>query len=95
MRTEPVRTCIGCRRTASKCGLVRLVRRSDGRVIVDRLSREAGRGAYLCPVPECLEAALKRGALTRAFRGPARIGPETLTFLRRRIEPASVSSVRK
>jgi uncharacterized protein len=31
----------------------------------------SGRGAYLCPDPACLEAAGKRRAFGRAFRGPA------------------------
>lgn len=103
MRSEPVRTCIGCRRTASKREMVKLARRSDGQVVVDRLGREAGRGAYLCPDPGCLEAALKGGTLTRAFRGPARIGSETPAvlalarerLLQNRIEPANASSARE
>jgi predicted RNA-binding protein YlxR (DUF448 family) len=34
---------------------------------------EPGRGAYLCPDPGCLEAAGKRRAFGRAFRGPAAV----------------------
>lgn len=36
-------------------------------------SRAGGRGAYLCPDPACLEAAGKRRAFGRAFRGPATV----------------------
>ncbi len=94
MKVEPIRTCIGCRRPTLKRWLVRLARRSDGRVIVDRSNRERGRGAYLCPTVECLTVALGRGALPRAFRAPARIGPEALEFLQRRSESAGVSPAR-
>lgn len=37
-----------------------------------------GRGAYLCPDPACLEAALRRKAFNRSFRGPVTVGDETL-----------------
>lgn len=86
---EPVRTCIGCRRAASKRKLVRLARRPDGHVVIDAANRETGRGAYLCPASECLEIALKRGTLSRAFRAPARIGPEVLELFQRRAGSAA------
>jgi hypothetical protein len=43
-----------------------------------RLARPGapGRGAYLCPDPACLEAAGKRRAFGRAFRGPAAVDDE-------------------
>ena len=85
MKVEPHRTCIGCRRVWTKRRLIRLVRLPDGRASVDSSGRGGGRGAYLCPTPECLESALKRGKLAQAFRGPVAVGEETLTFLRIRI----------
>jgi uncharacterized protein len=63
----PVRTCIGCRSREEKVRLIRIVLR-DGGVAVDVRQREAGRGAYLHPRPECLEQALKRRSLGRALR---------------------------
>jgi predicted RNA-binding protein YlxR (DUF448 family) len=48
--------------------LVRLVRTSGGTVEVDTGGREAGRGAYLCPAPECWQAGLKAGRLEHTLR---------------------------
>jgi len=64
----PQRTCIACRRTDAKRGLIRLVRTLDGRVEVDSTGKRNGRGAYLCHNPACWDAAIKRRALERALR---------------------------
>lgn len=64
----PQRTCIACRRTDAKRGLIRVVRDGEGRVAVDATGRRNGRGAYLCHVPACWQAAIKRKALERALR---------------------------
>ncbi|MEO9246744.1 YlxR family protein [Citricoccus nitrophenolicus] len=68
----PVRTCIGCRGKDDHTQLVRLV--LDGvtgsrSVVPDWRRRMPGRGAWLHPDDACLQAALKRGAFNRAFRG--------------------------
>jgi predicted RNA-binding protein YlxR (DUF448 family) len=64
----PQRTCIACRRTDAKRGLMRLVRGVDGHVVLDPTGKRAGRGAYLCHDPACWELALKRRGLERALR---------------------------
>lgn len=64
----PQRTCIVCRTTGAKRGLMRIVRDGEGRVSFDSTGKRAGRGAYLCHTPHCWEQALKRGALARALR---------------------------
>ncbi len=64
----PQRTCIACRRTDTKRGLIRVVRDAEGRLTVDPTGRQNGRGAYLCHNPACWDAALKRRALERALR---------------------------
>ena len=66
-RRGPVRTCVACREEAGKAELVRIVRRPDGSVGVDRTGKEAGRGAYLHATRECMEAAQKRRSLDRAL----------------------------
>ena len=68
-RTEPIRTCVGCRRSAGKTELIRVVRRPDGAVALDGSGRQAGRGAYVHPVPSCIDRAGK-GSLARALRAP-------------------------
>ena len=72
---NPVRTCVACRLEAGKRDLVRLVRRPDGTIEVDRTGRMAGRGAYLHPIAGCVEVARKRRAIERALGAPVR--PET------------------
>jgi hypothetical protein len=59
----PQRTCIACGKIRPKRELVRLVRVSPGGVEVDPGGKQAGRGAYLCPVGECWQIGLKKGRL--------------------------------
>jgi len=66
----PQRTCIGCRQTRPKAALLRLVRGADGRVQIDDSGRAEGRGAYVCPDPDCLGKALSVGRLGHAFKRP-------------------------
>jgi uncharacterized protein len=64
----PQRTCIACRRSETKRGLMRLVRDSEGRVTYDPRGKLPGRGAYLCDRPQCWEQALRRNGLARALK---------------------------
>ena len=61
----PQRTCVGCRRVAPSEALVRLTVR-EGRVALAE-PRPVGRGAWLCPQPDCFEQAVRRRALDRAL----------------------------
>jgi predicted RNA-binding protein YlxR (DUF448 family) len=65
---RPVRTCVACRQEAGKAALVRIVRRPDGSVALDRTGRADGRGAYLHGAEECIDAARKRRSLDRALK---------------------------
>jgi len=47
---------------------LRIVRTSSGDVIPDETGRAAGRGAYVCRTGDCLDKALTKGALSRAFK---------------------------
>jgi predicted RNA-binding protein YlxR (DUF448 family) len=78
-REGPARTCVACRREAAKSDLIRLVRRPDGAVVVDRTGRAPGRGAYLHRTADCIESARKKRALERAL-GSA-VTPEIWTEL--------------
>jgi uncharacterized protein len=69
----PERTCVGCRRKRGQAELVRLVA-ERGRVVKARPGAP-GRSAYVCPEDRCLEAAEKRRAFARAFRGPVTLDP--------------------
>jgi uncharacterized protein len=66
----PQRTCVACRTTGAKRGLVRVVRTPEGRVILDETGKKSGRGAYLCRARDCWDTAFKRKALEYALKVP-------------------------
>ncbi len=68
MKHIPQRTCIVCRAQKDKGELVRIVRRPNGEIAVDRDGKAAGRGAYVCRSGDCMEQAIKKQALSRAFK---------------------------
>ncbi len=63
----PMRQCLGCRDMKPKRELIRVVRSPEGEIGLDFRGKANGRGAYLCPDPECLKRAAKARALERAF----------------------------
>ena len=67
-RKAPVRTCIACRTSGDKRSLLRIVRTPTGEIVVDHTGKMSGRGAYICPQPECLRRAVKEKRLPRALR---------------------------
>ncbi len=85
-RHRPVRTCVACRQEAGKAELMRLVRRPDGEIELDRTGRMPGRGAYLHAAAECVEAARKRRALERALGAP--VPPQVWAEVSNSLRPA-------
>ena len=67
LRKVPMRQCVGCREMKPKKELIRVVRSPEGTVSLDLKGKLPGRGAYVCPDPECLKKARKSRALERAF----------------------------
>lgn len=63
----PMRQCVGCREMRPKKELVRVVKSPEGTISLDFRGKAPGRGAYLCPNPECLKKAIRAKALERAF----------------------------
>lgn len=61
----PQRQCVGCREKRDKKELLRVVRSPEGQLSLDRTGKKSGRGAYVCPDPECLRKARKSRALER------------------------------
>lgn len=68
LRPQPQRTCIICRRTQDKRGLIRIVRTATQGVLVDERGKAPGRGAYLCHDVECWQRALQGTALAQALK---------------------------
>ena len=66
----PLRQCVGCREHKPKAELIRVVRSPEGEVSLDFKGKKPGRGAYVCPDPNCLKKARKSRALERSFSAP-------------------------
>ena len=66
----PMRQCVGCREMKVKKELIRVVKSPEGDLSLDFKGKAPGRGAYLCPNPECLKKAIKSRALERALSVP-------------------------
>ena len=66
-RRIPQRQCVGCREMKDKRVLLRIVRTPEGEILLDSTGKKSGRGAYVCPDPECLKKARRSKALERAF----------------------------
>jgi predicted RNA-binding protein YlxR (DUF448 family) len=66
-----VRTCVGCRKRELAVELLRVVAvdgNGEHAVTVDPARKLPGRGAWLHPDPQCLDAAIRRRAFARALR---------------------------
>lgn len=68
MKHIPMRSCIVCRECKDKSELLRVVRRPDGTVVIDRTGKEPGRGAYVCANGGCMATAVKKRMFNRAFK---------------------------
>ena len=66
----PVRTCVACGASRPKRELIRIVRTPEGHVELDLTGKKPGRGAYLCPRPECWDLKVALPRLQRSLRTP-------------------------
>jgi len=80
----PQRQCMGCRERKAKREMIRVVRGTDGNVNLDFGGKMNGRGAYICPNPECLNKARRSKALERSLE--TEIPAEVYERLSREIE---------
>ena len=79
----PTRSCAGCRKRRPQAELIRIVRRPDGRVVLDLTGsailgrgsagrahggRAPGRGAYVCLDEACVERAVRTSGFKRTLR---------------------------
>ena len=83
----PQRQCMGCRERRAKRELIRVVRTPEGNVSLDFGGKMNGRGAYLCPNPECLKKAIRSKALERSLE--VEIPEEVYDRLRKEMEAGS------
>ena len=78
-----VRKCTGCGEQKPKRELIRVVLNKEGEISLDATGKKPGRGAYLCPNPECLKKAKKNRGLERGLS--TRIDPEIYEKLEQEI----------
>ena len=64
----PMRQCVGCNEMKSKKEMMRVLKSTDGSIVLDMTGRKNGRGAYLCMNRECLVKARKNKGLERSFK---------------------------
>jgi len=80
----PQRQCMGCRERKAKRDMIRVVRGTDGIVSLDFGGKKNGRGAYICPNPECLNKAIRSKSLDRSLE--VSIPEEVYERLRKEME---------
>ena len=66
----PMRQCIGCGEMKAKKEMIRVIKTTEGAIMLDATGRKNGRGAYICPNSECLQKAGKSKGLERSFKMP-------------------------
>ena len=84
MKKIPLRRCLGCYESKPKNELYRVVRNTDGEIVLDKTGKKNGRGAYICSNKECLEKAIKAKRLEKEFE--TKISNEIYDELRNMIE---------
>jgi len=47
--------------------MIRIVKSPENEIKLDRVGKAPGRGAYICPVPECLTKAMKTKVLEKSL----------------------------
>jgi hypothetical protein len=52
----------------SKREMLRVLRTTEGEIVLDATGRKNGRGAYLCSSRECLQKAIRSKGLERALK---------------------------
>lgn len=52
----------------SKKEMIRIIRTNEEEILLDTTGKKNGRGAYICPNPECLKKAVKNKGLERSFK---------------------------
>ncbi|MET9663515.1 YlxR family protein [Streptomyces sp. NPDC006510] len=85
-RACPERTCVGCRERAAKSELLRIVADGDD-CVPDPRGTLPGRGAYVHPVPVCLDLAVRRRAFPRAFKAKGPFDPAAVQRFVERVTP--------
>lgn len=80
----PMRQCVGCGQMKAKKELIRIIKTAEDTILLDTTGKKNGRGAYICPNPECLQRAGKNHGLERSLK--TAIPKEVLELLEKEME---------
>lgn len=70
VKKVPLRKCIGCNEMKNKKEMMRVLKTTEGDIVLDTTGKKNGRGAYLCFSKECLKNAMKSKGLERSLKMP-------------------------
>ena len=68
----PMRMCGGCRSSKPKEELVRIVRKPDGEICIDKNYKSDGRGVYVCKSEKCFDIACRKNWFKRCLKSDIR-----------------------
>lgn len=80
----PQRQCVGCHEMKNKKDLIRILKTESEGIVIDTTGKKNGRGAYICPNPECLKKAIASKGLERSFKMP--VGQDVYDSLKKELE---------
>ena len=63
-----MRQCTGCQEMKNKKEMIRVLKTSEGEILLDATGKKNGRGAYLCRSMDCLEKAIRSRGLERSLK---------------------------
>ena len=67
-RKISLRQCVGCGEDKEKKAMLRVIKTSEGEILLDDTGKKNGRGAYICKTMQCLEKAVKNKGLERSLK---------------------------
>ncbi len=67
-KKQPMRMCVICREMKYKPELIRVVKTSEGGLVIDATGKLNGRGAYICNSEECIQKARKTKGLEKSLK---------------------------
>ena len=84
VRKVPMRQCIGCQEMKNKKEMIRVLKTTEGEIVIDATGKKNGRGAYICPCKECFAKAVKNKGIERSLK--MSIPKEVYEILEKEIE---------
>ena len=67
-RSRNPRSCVACKRERPPREMLRVERTPEGEATLDEAGRLSGRGAYVCPEPQCVALCLKKRLLEKSLK---------------------------